>query len=601
MMFNLDELIKDQDISYEETLQKNPDDESIWKNYYINKINDCLNSKIFILSRSIREIPKSEELWILYLNLLIENYQQIKPKDIINAFDNCLTYHQKSIKINLLILQFLTNHIIIDITCIRKKFNQALQNLPIETHDQIWELYLKFANKVKGATASQIYMRFSKFINPKVFNGMEIDSNPNLNFTILDLIEKLKGFNDKTNVKNLYHDLTSSHTDYSNLSKSQVQILYEFLDWLISNKQKDEKYFTTKIKKLIEKFPDQSTNLNLKLIEYYKSTNSNYHKIKSIFENSIIQCKTIQDFKNLYNEYTKSEEFEIENYLSTTKPPDLSYLKMLLNQYETLLNNRSILLNDLKLSIDPNNVDYWFQRFDIYKDDLNNQIKTIAQSIKSINPLKIPNSCTHRLKDIWIKYSDIYSSQSDYKTADFILSKSVQSQFPKVDELADLYIYWCELRLSSNHFQETSSIEILKNLLFSNEDPDINQININDSSIPIQRRIQKSKKIWEFFIDLIDSFLEVNNSTYMNLLNEVIEKMIILKIATPKNLMVYASILQQHYQIEKSLSVYEKALQLFKDKEIQLEIWKIYLTKLNYIDNKERIKDIKERYVYFLK
>ncbi|KAI5965882.1 SYF1 [Candida pseudojiufengensis] len=603
MMNNSNELINDEDLSYEESLLKKPEDESIWKSYYESKINDNFQAKLFIITRAVKFV-KSEELWTIYLNLVVESYLLLSQSDIQLIIDECVEAQSKSLNIWIILLKFLTSHIITSITSIRKKFDQSLQSLPVDNHESIWELYLDFADKVEGATAINIYTRVMKFINPKVLNGSEINSNDRLNKNILDFIEKLESFGDKVTVSKLYNQIINSN-DYSNLPKSQFQILEDYLEYLINDESTNEKDFIKIINKSITKYPDQISNLKLKLIKFQKSRNSNYEKIKKIFEESINECKTVLDFKEIYNEYVKFEENEIEKYINENEP-NLTILYNKLNSFESLLKNRALLINDIKLKSNINNIDFWFQRFDIYKDDLNLLIQTIAQSIKSINPLKIPVGCNHKLKEIWINYSKIYSESKDFKTADFILSKSIQSQFPHPQELIDIYIYWCELKLSNDHFDEDSSIDLLSELLLNIDEDEINDlknINFKDSQVPVQRRIKKSNLLYDFFIDLLISFIDFENpdSKYLDRLNEVIETIILLKIATPKNLLKYATLLENLNQFEKSLAIYERCLQLFQDNDIQYEIWQIYLTKLKYIDNKERIKDIQERYLNSIK
>ncbi|KAI5952181.1 SYF1 [Candida margitis] len=595
-MISVDEVLKDEDLHYEVALAKNEKDLNTWETYYSTKLNDALPAKLSLISRAVKALSNSEDLWINYLNLVDTNYELMSIQDIKLIFDQCLTTQSKSITIWLKILEILIDHAIDQVTYVRHKFNQCLQNVPVQDHSKVWVLFIKFGDIIEGPTGIEVYSRLMKFASPEVLNGSQVGEKEELNLTILDFIDKFVELGgDDTHVLKLYSDIVHSN-GYSNLPKSQVSILFEYLDLLIKNSAKD-KEFELEINKAIQKYPDQTTNLQMKFIDFYKSKKGNFaNKIRSIYQQAVKDCKTVYDFEKAYNGFTKFEENDIESYLDTKSSPDTTILSQKLTAFEKLLNDRQLLINDLQLRQDINNVDYWFDRFGIFQNQLNVVIQTIANAIKSINPLKIPRNCHHKLYEIWIKYAQIYASSSDFKTADFIYGKSIQSQYPHPNELAELYINWSEMRLSHDYFQESDAIELLEDVLYRESANDVD-INYSDSSIPVQKRIRKSIQLWDFYLDLVESFIESANDTiYIDKVCQAYETLIKLKIATPKKIMAYAQFLETWGYIEKSLSVYERCLDIFKDEAIRLEIWRIYITKLKYIDHKERRKDIEERY-----
>lgn len=599
-MISIDEIVKDEDLAYEIALIKDNKNLQTWESYYESKLNDALPAKLSLISRAVKVLPESEELWVNYLNLVDTNYELMLIKDIKQIIDQCLATQSKSLTIWLKILDILIEHAIDQVTYIRHKFNQCLQNTPAKYHGKIWVLFIKFGDIVGGPTGVEIYSRLMKFISPKVLKSSDAGSPAELDMTILDFIDKIIEFGDEGRVLKLYSEIVQSN-EYSNLPKSPVQILFEYLDLLIDNPVKD-KEFELQINEAIKKYPDQTTNLQLKLITFYKSKNGDYvDKIRSTFLTALKDCKTVYDFEKVYNEFTKFEQQDIQSYLDSDTDPNTIILSQKLINFEELLNNRRLLMNDLQLRQDVNNVDYWFNRFDIFQSQLNVLIQTIANAIKSINPLKIPRNCQHKLYEIWIKYAHIYASSSDFKTADFIYGKSVQSQYPHPNELAELYISWSEMRLANDYFKELDAIELLENVLYRETGNDL-RINYSDSSIPVQKRIRKLIQLWDFYLDLVESFIESPSDViYIGKICDAYETMIKLKIATPKKLINFATFLERWGYIEKSLSIYERCLRIFKDETIRLEIWRVYITKLKFIDHKERRKDIEERYMDVVK
>ncbi|CAK9439855.1 uncharacterized protein LODBEIA_P39550 [Lodderomyces beijingensis] len=600
-MISIDDLVEDTDLTYEGELAKNANQVDTWLSYYDSKINESLGSRLFVIRRAIEANREDARLWKIYLDLVLEESDDIGPEDQFSAFDEFAKIQNQPWALSLWsrVLGFLIEQHVEHVTYIRHKFNQCLQNLPVEDHGSIWPLALSFADSIGGKTAVNIYKRFITFVDPRVLRGLEDSEETETSLNMLDFISKLNKFGDVDTVLKLYDEITASNA-YSKLPASQLAIHLDYLNFMIQNRKSStsDKKFGEIVSRATKKFPDQSMRLQQLYIKYLLAAeNPDKSQIRKLYKQALADCKTVHDFKDIYNGLAEFEEDEIQQQIIPTDPQskDSKDLKRALDEYEKLLNDRKLLVNDIQLRKDINNVDYWFTRFEIHQAQLPLKIKAIAESIKSINPLKIPRGCTHKLSDIWKMYAEIYSSSSDFKTADFILSKSVQSQYPHPDELAGLYIYWGEMRLSNDYFAEESALELFQEILFKEEAESFHYL---DSQISVQRRITKSIKLWQFYIDLLESFIddgELGNKQADQVV-EAYEQMISLKIASGNTMMKYASFLEEQQQIEKSLSIYERALVIFKDELIQREIWKVYSTKLPLIDNKERVKDIKERF-----
>lgn len=135
---------------------------------------------MFILSRAVKELPRSYKLWKLLLELRIDRLLQGKPNDqfmretnpgfppdhhewksINGHFEQCLILCNKFPKIWILYCTFLL-HQQSRITFTRRTFDRALKALPVTQHKQLWDLYLVFATRAGGDTAIRIWRRFLK-------------------------------------------------------------------------------------------------------------------------------------------------------------------------------------------------------------------------------------------------------------------------------------------------------------------------------------------------------------------------------------------------------------------------------------------------------
>ena len=82
MKFDLDKLISKEDISYEESISREPHNISTWLSYYNFKINALFDNRLFILYRAVSVVPDSKELWKNLLELILQEGHDIHPNSI---------------------------------------------------------------------------------------------------------------------------------------------------------------------------------------------------------------------------------------------------------------------------------------------------------------------------------------------------------------------------------------------------------------------------------------------------------------------------------------------------------------------------------------
>lgn len=327
-----------------------------------------------------------------------------------------------------------------------------------------------------------------EYLDPSVIKG-EISGEMNL----IEIIEKIREFGDIQESRKLYQKILDNPNEYLNLPNSIVQSIFEYVDILIKEPPRDDA-FEDVIERFMIDYPDQLGKLYIKLIEFFKKRN-NIAKIRHYYNKGIKQCKTLSDFVLIYDSYLEFEEDQLIKLAE--KDPELNLLLYFMDEFEELINNRKMLINDTLLRQNINDLDAWFARFDLVKDDLNKLIQTLTEAIRSINPLKVTSVKDHKLCQVWQKYIDIYASRQDFKTSNLIYSKAVLSQFKHPDELADLYISWCEMLLGCEEFPENQALEILQDVLNKEYD---------ENNKTVQNKVIKSRKLREFYDDLIESF-----------------------------------------------------------------------------------------------
>lgn len=622
MAWVLEELITAADVPFETEISKNPDDLTIWLKYYKHKLTNpevTFKQRIFILQRAVKQFPRSYKLWYLYLMLLEEHFGKDKSVTIpliSQSYQSSLILLNKSPILWANYLKFLVKNQLAEVTLIRRTFNQALYNLPVSQHHIIWPDYIGFANEIGGKTAISVYLKFFQYLSPETLRGIPGDQPKSekdeiFSMSIDQIVSKLIEFGDNKHVLLLMKEVLANINHYLPLSKSPVQLRLEFIDLLIENRglklnTEYDKTIQTFILDGIKRYKDQNGILHAKLIMFFIKT-KNHDKVRYYCSQGLKTCTTMKDFTLLFDLYTEFEQsivVDLESLIE--KSPDdqklIEEADFRMASIEKILDNRTLMINDMKLRQDVNNLDEWFNRIEIFEvehKNLRETLNTFVKALTSINPLKVISvSNKYTLSDFWIKYASIYAKSSDIRTASLIYSKAIKSQFKSPDELANIYISWSEMLLESG--EEASSIELIENVL-STIPNQATDIEYDDASKSVQSRMHKSITLWQFYIDLLESMIDdiAKDADKIDKIMKAYDQIIELKLATGQVLLDYANFLQNYKYWEKSFTVYEKGINLFKNHKIKFEIWNQYLTKIIKFnqENKsnigiERIRDL---------
>lgn len=614
MGWELADLVTEADIPFETEIARNPNDLTIWLKYYKHKLltrDAGFKDQVFILQRAVKQFPRSYKLWDSYL-LLLEEYYTSNPSVtaslVFKSYQNALILLNKAPILWANYLKFLVKNLRGEIRLIRRTFNQALYNLPVSQHHLIWPGYILFADEIGGKTGVLVYLKFFQYLSPETLRGAgKTEKNEVLSMTIDQIVSKLIEFGDTEHVLVLMKEVLTNVDHYLPLSKSPVQLRLEFIDLLLENRslKVSEEYdhcIQTFIFGGLKNYKDQNGIFYAKLIMFFIKT-KNYDKVRYYSFQGLRSCTTMKDFTLIFDMYTELEQsivIELESRLEKT-PEDQQLLQeanFRMASIEKVLDNRTLMINDMKLRQDTNNLDEWFNRVDIFQveqQNLQGTLSTFVQALTTINPLKVISvSNKYTLSDFWIKYAQIYAKSSDIRTASLVYSKAIKSQFKTADELANIYISWSEMLLESG--DEESSVLLIENVL-STIPNDAGEIDFNDASKSVQSRMHKSIKLWQFYIDLLESMIDdtEKDTDKINKIMKAYDQIIELKIATGQIILNYADFLLNYKYWEKSFTVYEMGIKLFKNHKIKFEIWNKYLTAIIRFSQQNKSSIIIER------
>lgn len=566
---DLDALITEEFLPYEEALIQDPENESIWLDY-AQAAEGCLERSIFILERAVSTLSASQNLWNAYLHL------PWKDSDL----DTLILLYLRALRTlpdtPALWLRY--------IELIKQKgkkeelanaLNSALFNLHYSHHKRIWEDLIELANSERGRLGCSIYKR--------IFD-MQDSRNCALSFDRCTCVLKIAQFGDIDTALLLLDRTPRILLKNSENDSAFMSIL---LDILISKKHFNNGIQFEKIASDAALDISYNESKYLSKIAIFYSKRSEPKKARHFFNLALNSVTTLKGLANVFELSTNSLSEDIYSlYLNE----NIDCADLRIRSLELLVSNQPFLVNDILLKKEPNNVDLWLERVRIHKNKqmTNEVIATLIDAIKSINPLEAFSRNNNTLVSIWLEYANLYISLGDDATASLIYSRAVKSQYRNADELAEIYIQWCELALMTSDDEALRIIEEVLLIIPNNAD----EIQYDDKTHTVQERVFKSTKLWSFYIDLLSSMGE--SQAYK--LQMAYEEMMKLKIITLRLLFQYADFLSQKSEVHKSYSVYEAGILTFETPTPRFKLWKVYLTKLmDFEKNSEIIAEAFER------
>ena len=561
-------LVDPQNVHYEELLLKDPDNESLWLDYF-ELVQDDFRKSQFVLHRAVTQLPASTLLWNAYLLL---PWTPADNGKLLSLYELALLVLNPTPSLWLRYLALAMDSSPAE--AVDFSFNKALMSLDEQYHGPIWTKYLAFADAVRGKLGASIYRRFFAVCD-RFSDGPDITADV--------CILQIARFGEISSTKTLFNQ---SWEKKYRLSHLLSLVVLEYCKILRSDKNfHNTEYFESVVDKALLSFLDMGPEFHLELASYYV-LRKEFEKAHHQFQLGLNSADSVKQMTYLFSAYADFQH----NELTQSGLPE-EQLMLRLDIYERFLDNLSRLVNDVHLKKNPNNVDYWLDRAQLYEqaNDKNQMLSTLVKAITSINPLKTTSTRGKSLVDLWKVYANVYICQNDFETANIIFSKAIKSQFKTPEELAEIYITWTETLLQS--YDDNVALENLERVLFA----DLDDVDYEDSSIWVQRRLHKCTKLWEFYFDLLKSiFQDDNDESILQKWGNAFDRMKSLKIISIRVVLDFADFLQEQKLWERSFSIYETGLSCFNAPQAKYEIYKRYISRVLSYDrsNKEKIRDL---------
>lgn len=546
-----------------------------WLRYLNHKESDYELQK-FIYERALKLLPASYKLRKKYLEL---QKLHLSGKDsgtdgewleLFVCYERALRFLPRMPRIYLDYAHVLASKGFITRT--RQVYDRCLQYVPIMQHERVWKDYLGFVKEHGPVdTLVCVYKRYLKLWPERIEDLVELlVEKKEYNYAALYLVNFINGNTVNGSVlksykgKNLFYYWTLLSGIIHDHSDKLTLIDVESV-----------------LRSGIKKFTNETGKLWNSLARFY-ILSGEFERARDIFEEGLQCVMTLRDFTQIFEAYVEFEETILSNLVEDDggdQMVDDVEVDIRMHRLEQLLERRPFMVNEVLLRQNPHNVQEWLNRIGGYlKKESSTQEEIVAvfeQALVTINPKK----ASGKFQSVWIEYARYMEELSvaenlaspNLSQARQIFERSFRVAYKHPDNLAECYIACCEMELRHKNEQEAFNI-LARGTAPPRIHRAVNTIQYLDAEIPVQHRVFKSLKLWNFLVDLEESLgtLERTRAAY--------DKMIELKVVVPQSIINYALLLQENKYFEESFKVYEKGIELFQY-PTSFEIWNLYLKK----------------------
>lgn len=214
-------------------------------------------------------------------------------------------------------------------------------------------------------------------------------------------------------------------------------------------------------------YKDQAGRLWTGLATYWIKRGE-FERATATFEQGLATVMTIRDFTQIFDAYAEfsetmistlmdaladEENLEDEDFDAEETEQDLDER---MKAFETLMDRRPFLVNEVLIRRNPHEVVEWEKRIALYGNNDEKVVETYLKALDTISPRK----ATGPLYPLYVNFAKFYeeggvvdpetgetSGEPSLTEARKIFEKGSRVQFKTVDELAELWCEWAEMEL----------------------------------------------------------------------------------------------------------------------------------------------------------
>ena len=573
----------------------------------------------FIGRRAVLALPRSYKLWKNHWEFAVtaEKRHIVDTDTVVALFERCLWTLSSFPRVWLDYLEFLKDRPgCVSVTAMRRTVNRALQALPVTQHDKVWPVVLQWIHAVD-----------------------DIDPSTNLApVWQIPLETRIRLLRRYCVFYPLYrHELGDFLVRHQRWGEAAVQ--YQMLLNQAGEAQRDEYWqaFATLCTQhpvqveqagvpweAIVRAVLQSDGTTQKsaaptlgqdgLLEGILWTQladswirrGSFDLARSVYEEGLQKVKTVRDFSLLYDAYLQFEEGLLqvvtdaleeegegdeetdqvmeENtdgdwdiLLEGTTTSKLADLELAMARAEHLTSRRPLLLNAVMLRQNPNNVEEWLTRSELYtKLEQPGQATAVLEEALTT----VQAALASKPSQLVVQLGKLYEAKDVNKARELIfrICKKHEFEFAKSDDLAECWAFWIEMELRQEAWDDALSLA---------------RQAVASGSGTKKLNLTRSLRLWDLLFDLEESLGTVHST------KDAYNRSLEIKTATVQHILNFTTFLIEHKYFEESFTVFERGVEMFAFPHPGAKVlWKSYLIAFldRYPGTKvERTRDLFER------
>ncbi|DAZ95273.1 TPA: hypothetical protein N0F65_007763 [Lagenidium giganteum] len=567
---------------FDDEVARNPYSIHAWLNYLRAAQDAPLRVRAAIYERAVHALPRSYKLWQRYLTEA-RAHARGKRIDAPEQTQLVALYERALVQLNKMPRVWLDYVAVLRalhrLTACRHAFDRALRALPITQHARIWPEYLAFV-KASGVwqTAVRVYRRY-----------LQLEPTKREEFvTFLVSVEQYEEASTQLVLLINQQDVAATQKTAHALWMQLCDLITQHPEQVAADLDVD-----AILRSGIRRFSDEVGRLWCSLATYYVRLGM-FEAARDVYEEAIKTVMTVRDFSMVFDAYIKFIEAMLSAEMELTEQADDEIaddgdhqlqVDRLLKIYEDVADRRPVLLNSVLLRQNPNNVREWEKRIELYKDNAAQVIRTYAEAVKTVHPMR---ATCGKLVTLWVKFAKLYENHRNLQNARAIFRKAIDVNYKSEEELATAYCEWAELELRHECFDE--ALDLVRRACVV---PETVTLRLRKREhLNTKERVHKCVKLWTMRLDLEESLGDVEST------RAAYDQTFELLITTPQMVVDYAAYLRENKFFEESFRVYERGLSLFPKFPHALELWQVYLTQFvaRYGGKKiERARDLHEQ------
>lgn len=158
---------------------------------------------------------------------------------------------------------------------------------------------------------------------------------------------------------------------------------------------------------------------------------------------------TVRDFTQIFDAYAEFEESLLSARMEEAEeeaPEEdglVNDVDLRLARFESLMDRRPHLVNNVLLRANAQNVNEWLKRVALHEGDVAKQTAIFEEAIAKLLPAKAQGP----LQQLWIDYATLYEQASRIDEARQIYERAIAVPFRHLSDLATVWIEWAEMEL----------------------------------------------------------------------------------------------------------------------------------------------------------